>query len=63
LTEIRVSNLKTGAFILLSSEPEDKEAKWLGVGNQIIWLREAEFDGTNFWIADISDAGFRYVVK
>ncbi len=47
----------------MSSEPEDKEAKWLGVGNQIIWLREAKFDGTNCLIADISDEGFRYVVK
>lgn len=58
--ETRVLDLKTGTSTLFSSDRRDKEAKWLGKGNMVLWLKEVDFGATEFWIADASDASHRY---
>ncbi|KAF6227779.1 hypothetical protein HO173_011997 [Letharia columbiana] len=61
ITEIRIIDLLTGTSNLFSEDPRDTEAKWLGKGDLVLWLKDVDFGATEFWIADAEDAGQNYV--
>lgn len=56
ITETRIIDLLTGTSTLFSNDPRDKEAKWLGKGNLVLWLKDVDFGATEFWVADAEDA-------
>lgn len=60
-TEIRILDLQTNTSILFSNDARDKEARWLGKGNQVIWLKAVDFGATEIWIADVDDTGQIYM--
>lgn len=57
ITETRIIDLLTGTSTLFSDSPRDKEAKWLGKGDFVLWLKDVDFGATEIWIADAADAG------
>ena len=57
ITETRIEDLLTGTSTLFSNDPRDKEARWLGKGGLVLWLKDVDFGATEFWIADTEDAG------
>ena len=57
ITETRIEDLLTGTSTLFSNDPRDKEAKWLGKGGLVLWLKDVDFGATEFWIADTEDVG------
>ena len=59
--EIRILDLQTNTSVLLSNDVRDKEAKWFGVGNQVVWLKEVYHGATEIWIGDADDVGRNYV--
>lgn len=60
-TETRIIDLLTGTSTLFSNDPRDKEAKWLGKGDLVLWLKDVDFGATEFWVADTEDAKQNYV--
>ena len=61
ITEIRILDLQTNTSVLFSNDVRDKEAKWFGVGNQVVWLKEVYHGATEIWIGDADDVGRNYV--
>lgn len=43
--------------MLFSNDQAVREVKWLGIGNQVIWLKDVKFGATEIWIGDGDDAG------
>ena len=61
ITETRILDLRTNTSILFSNDVRDKEAKWLGVGNNVVWLKEVDHGATEVWIGDVDDVQREYV--
>ncbi|MCJ1453750.1 hypothetical protein MMC28_004099 [Mycoblastus sanguinarius] len=57
VTEIRVLDLLSEKSTLFSNDAGDKEAKWLGRSNQVVWLKEVGFGVTEIWIGDAEGRG------
>ncbi len=50
-------DLQTNTSVLFSNDPAVREVRWLGMGNQVIWLKDVKFGATEVWIGDADDAG------
>ena len=61
ITETRIIDLLTGTSTLFSNDPWDKDVKWFGKGDLVLWLKDIEFGATEFWIADAEDVGQDFV--
>jgi len=59
--ETRVLDQQTGTSSPFSNSDCDKEAKWLGNGDRVIWLKEVASGETEIWIADSEGAICKYV--
>jgi len=57
---IHVLNVSNGQSTLLTSDPRASEPRWLGLGCEIIWLKEGDNGNTSFMIADAKDVGKTY---
>ncbi|KAG8530239.1 uncharacterized protein KY384_004739 [Bacidia gigantensis] len=53
--ETRVLNLKTGTSILFSKDPSDREVKWLGIEDDVIWLKDTASGATEVWVGDAAE--------
>lgn len=61
ISETRILNYENNTSILFSNDPRIVEARWLGNGNQVIWLKEVGFGATEIWIADADNTEQTYV--
>lgn len=57
---ICVLDITTGQTSIVSKDNKASEPKWLGVGYELVWLREGENGNTSFIIADASQPGKTY---
>ena len=53
--EMRVVDLATGTSTAFSNDPRDRQVKWLGVEDLVIWLRDADDGATELWVGDMAD--------
>jgi pre-mRNA-splicing helicase BRR2 len=52
--------VENGQSTLLTNDSRASEAKWLGLGCEVVWLKEGENGNTSFVIADAKDHGKTY---
>jgi pre-mRNA-splicing helicase BRR2 len=60
-SEIRVLDIASGQSTLLNNESKASEARWLGDGHEVVWLKEGENGNTSFVVSDVLDNGWTYV--
>ena len=53
--------MKTGNSTPFSKDPNDREPRWLGESNQVIWLKDVAFGATELWISDAEGSEIKYV--
>lgn len=61
-TEIKVLNIGNGKSYLITNEEKTSEPRWLGDGNEIIWLKERDKGVTDLIHGDADDVGKSYVI-
>jgi pre-mRNA-splicing helicase BRR2 len=49
--------VSTGHTALITNDSRAREPRWIGLGHEIVWLREGENGNTSLVIADASDVG------
>lgn len=60
--EIKLLDINKGQSSLLTNDEKASEPNWLGEGNELIWLKEAEKGVTQIIHADADDIGTEYVI-
>lgn len=61
-TEIKVLDISNGQSSLITNEEKTSEPKWLGDGNEIVWLKEQEKGITHLIHGDSDDVGKNYII-
>jgi pre-mRNA-splicing helicase BRR2 len=59
-SEIRVVNISSGYTSLITEDPKASNPKWLGDGNQLVWLRERDDGQTEFVVDNADEPGREY---
>ncbi|ERF72295.1 hypothetical protein EPUS_02182 [Endocarpon pusillum Z07020] len=57
---IYVVGVKSGQSTLLTNDSRASEPKWIGLGHEIVWLKQGDNGNTSFVIADANDVGKTY---
>lgn len=59
-SEVIVFDFESGEQSVISKDVKASEPRWLGDGNQLIWLKEGDNGNTSFVIADADSGGKSY---
>ena len=54
-SETRVLDILTGTSQVFTNDLRDREVRWLGDEDTVIWLRDGEEGATEFWVGEVAD--------